>query len=161
VTNQARVFAGNADKVPQPHRTGHAMGIVTLESGKLLSILYDYRMLSGHKGASLMKDCYEGSSIGTLYLAREQLGQQFTRFASNGEYIELNCPGHLAVQQLRSVTGREFPVSSPIVKGMKEWLLMTLGRAHHIELVINDARVNRQGGSGPGARNSLPSIFWY
>jgi hypothetical protein len=37
-TNQPRVFAGNANKVTQLHRTGHAMRIVTFESGKLVSI---------------------------------------------------------------------------------------------------------------------------
>jgi hypothetical protein len=58
VTNQPRVFAGNVSKLTQPGRTGQAMGIVTFESEKLVSILHNYRMLSGHKGASLMKDFY-------------------------------------------------------------------------------------------------------
>jgi hypothetical protein len=113
VTSQPRVFAGNAGKVAQLHRTGPAMGIVTFESGKLVSIFCDYRMLSGHEEASLMKDFYEGSWTRTLGLTREQLGQQFTGFASDGQYIKLNCPGHLAVQPLQSVTGRESPIDSP------------------------------------------------
>jgi hypothetical protein len=74
------------------------MGIVTFESGTSVSIFHDYRMLSGHKGAYLMKDFYEGSLIGTLGLTREQLGQQLTGLASYGKYIKLNCPGHLNVQ---------------------------------------------------------------
>jgi hypothetical protein len=37
----------------------------------------------------------------------------------------LNCPGHLVVQKLRSVTGREFPMNPPQVNAMTEWLLMT------------------------------------
>jgi hypothetical protein len=40
-------------------------------------------MLSGHKGASRMKDFYEGPLIGTFGLTREQLRQQFTGFASH------------------------------------------------------------------------------
>jgi hypothetical protein len=60
-----------------------------------------------------MKDLYEGSLIGTAGLTRERLGQQFTGFSSNGEYIKFKCMGHLAVQQLQSVTGRESPANSP------------------------------------------------
>jgi hypothetical protein len=161
LTNKPRVFAGNADKVTQLHLTGHAMGIITFESGKLVAIFHDNRMLSGHKGASLMKDLYGGSVIGTLGLTREQLGQQFTGFASDGHYIELNCPGHLAVQQPRSVTGRELPINSPKVKAMRDWLLTTWDKAHQIELFTNDAMVNWPRGSGPSARNSLSSILWY
>jgi hypothetical protein len=82
-------------------------------------------MLSGHKGAPLIKDSYVGSLIGTLGLTREHLGQQFTGFAFDGQYIKLNCPGHLVVQQLRSVTGRKFPKKWPQVNAMTEWLLMT------------------------------------
>jgi hypothetical protein len=44
---------------------------------------------------------------------------------------------------------------------MKDWLLMTWDKAHQIEVVINDARVNRLRGSGSSAKNSLASIFWY
>jgi hypothetical protein len=77
-TNQPRVFAGNANKITQLHRTGQAMGIVTFEFGKLVSIFQDYHMLRGHKGASFIKGFYVGSLIGTLCLTREQLGQQFS-----------------------------------------------------------------------------------
>jgi hypothetical protein len=55
-------------------------------------MFHDYRMLSGHKGASLMKDFYEGSLIGTLGLTRQQLGQQFTGFDSYGHHDELPGP---------------------------------------------------------------------
>jgi hypothetical protein len=71
--------------------------MLTFESGKLVSIFHDYRMLSGHKGASLMKDCYEGSLIGALGLTREHLGKQFTGYVSDDQYIKLNCPSHLVV----------------------------------------------------------------
>jgi hypothetical protein len=50
------------------------MGIVTFESGKLVSIFHDCRMLSGHKRAWLMKDFDEGSLIATLGITPEQLG---------------------------------------------------------------------------------------
>jgi hypothetical protein len=108
-----------------------------------------------------MNDCYEGSLIGALGLTREHLGKQFTGYVFYGQYIKLNCPSHLAVQNLQSVTGREFPINSSEVKAMREWLFLTWDKAHQIELVIKDARVNRPSGNGPGARNSLPSLFWY
>jgi hypothetical protein len=43
---------------------------------------------------------------------------------------------------------------------MEEWLLMTWDKAHHIELVINGVMVNRLGGSGHDAKNSLPFILF-
>jgi hypothetical protein len=38
---------------------------------------------------------------------------------------------------------------------------MTWDKAHQIELVIKDARINRPRGSGPSAITSLPYILWY
>jgi hypothetical protein len=73
----------------------------------------------------------------------------------------LNCPGRPIVQQLINGIGKEFPVNSPEVQAMRECLLMTWDKADQIELVVNDAMVNRPRGSGPSARNSLPSILWY
>jgi hypothetical protein len=162
VTKQARVFAGNADKVTELHRTGQAMGVLFFEEGKIKSAFHDYRLLNGHTGKCLMDDFYEGSLMGTLGFRREQLRQQFTSFAVDGQYILLNCSEHLAKHQLR-VDGDGDEATQEDIEKTKQWLLVNWDKAHQMELAIKDTRVDRVGISidGDGVCGGLPSVSWY
>jgi hypothetical protein len=95
-TRRHQVFAINADKATELHRTGQAIGAITLVEGELKPIFYDYVLVKGHTGDSLVHDVLDISLMRDLNFTKEQLRQQFTCFAADGQYFVLNFANILA-----------------------------------------------------------------
>jgi hypothetical protein len=81
------VFAVNADKATELHRTGQAIGAVTFEDGVLKAVFYDYVVAKAHGGKDLVHDVLNHSLLKTLGFTLEELKQQFTCFAADGQYF--------------------------------------------------------------------------
>jgi hypothetical protein len=155
VTKRHQVFSLNADKVTELHRTGQAIGVITFEEGELKALFVDYRHVLGHTGEEITEDIFEGALMQHLGFTREELRQQLSSFAADGQYFCLGCPEHLARLML-NVSGNLSAEDTSAVVRMVEWLLCTWDPAHRMELSLKSVREDKE-----GVDEELNSVSWY
>lgn len=156
-TGRPRLFAMNADKVTEMHRTGQAIGIVSFYKGELHSMFFDYRHVLGHTGSELAADLISALTD-SLGLSPQQIRCQLTTAAFDGQYFCLNVPSWIAAHVLKLADSTDTlpSLSSPAVDKYVKWLICSWDGAHRGELVLSDVRDDK-----PGIDEELNSVEWY
>jgi hypothetical protein len=121
------------------------------EEGEIMPLFLDYLLVTQH---TLMKEIYEKTFFKKLGLTPQEIRQQYTRAAFDGQYFSLNAPEVLAKMTVERAKGTTATAREKA--GLLEWLLCTWDPAHRLELVTNDIRVDRN-----GVDVELMSVPWY
>ncbi len=90
-----------------------------------------------------MKQIYEETFVKKHGLTPQEIRQQCTGGAFDGQYFSLNAPEALAKMMVERAKGST--ATTREAASILEWLLCTWDPAHRLELVANDSRVERQG----------------
>jgi hypothetical protein len=144
VAGRKRLFAFAADKVTKLHRTGDAIGLlITTEEGEVKPIFIAYLLVTQHTGYALMREIYEKTFVKKLGLTPQDIRQQCTGAAFDGQYFSLNVREALAKMMIERAKGTSSTARE--TSCLLEWLLCTWDPAHRLELIANDIRVDRHG----------------
>ncbi len=96
-TGRKRLFAFAADKVNELHNTGNAIGMLIItEEGEAKHIFIHYLLVTQHIGHALIRKIYEETFVKKLGLTPQNIRQQCTGAAFDGQYFSLHTPEPLA-----------------------------------------------------------------
>jgi hypothetical protein len=101
-----------------------------------------------------MREIYEKTFVKKLGLTPQEIRQQCTGVAFDGQYFSLIAPEVLARMMIERDKGTT--TTARETTRVIEWLLCTWDLAHRLELVANDIRVDRH-----NVDVDLMSVPWY
>ena len=150
-----RLFAFAADKVTKLLMIGDAIGMMFVtEEEELKPIFMDCLLVTKHTGRGLMREIYEKTFVKKVGLTPEEIRNQCSRVAFDGQSFSLKAPEALARMMVEIAKGTTSTTRE--TQDFLEWLLCTWDPAHRSELVTNDIRVDRH-----GVDVELISVPWF
>jgi hypothetical protein len=114
--------------------------MVMSKKGELQAIFVDYLLVTSHTREALMTQIYDNTVVTKLRLSPEEIRQQCTGAAFDGQYFSLKCPEHLARRMVEQTKGGQ--ATRQEIQDSAKWMLCTWDPAHKLELVVNDIRVD-------------------
>ena len=101
-----------------------------------------------------MSEIYDTTFVKKLGLTAEDIRNQCTGSAFDGQYFSLNA--HEALAKIMIERAKGTTTTTRETQDLLEWLLCTWDPAHRLELVTNNIRVDRH-----GVDVKLMSVPWY
>ncbi|KAK3271656.1 hypothetical protein CYMTET_20009 [Cymbomonas tetramitiformis] len=123
-TTHPVLFAVNADKTTEFHRTGQVVGALGFDLGEIKAIFLDDPIVGIECSGPAISENLFLVLHDTFCLSLHQLRTQLTGMAFDGQYFGLHVPGHFC-SRIGSTT---------------EWTMPGWDGAHRCELVLGDVR---------------------